>query len=57
MLIRIMGCKKREENINKMLEGLPKETQIIWDEKKDVTESRYYSWRWYPIRPFKDTSA
>lgn len=37
MLIRIMGCEKREENINKILEELPKETQIIWDQKKNVT--------------------
>lgn len=26
-----MACKEREENINKMLSSLPKETEIIWD--------------------------
>ena len=31
MLIRIMACKEREKNINKMLETLPDETEIIWD--------------------------
>ena len=39
MLIRIMWCKEREENINKMLESLPKETEVIWDEKKDVIDT------------------
>ena len=34
-----MGCKKREENINKMLDGLPENTEVIWDEKKDVTDT------------------
>lgn len=31
MLIRIMACREREENINKMLSSLPDETEIIWD--------------------------
>lgn len=31
MLIRIMGCKEREENINKMLSALPDDTEVIWD--------------------------
>lgn len=31
MLIRIMACKEREENIKKMLSSLPKETEVIWD--------------------------
>ena len=39
MLIRIMWCKEREENINKMLEELPKKTEVIWDEKKDVIDT------------------
>ena len=31
MLIRIMACKEREDNIKKMLSSLPKETEVIWD--------------------------
>ena len=31
MLIRIMGCREREENINKMLSTLPESTEVIWD--------------------------
>lgn len=31
MLIRIIACKEREDNINKMLSSLPKETTPIWD--------------------------
>ena len=31
MLIRIMWCKEREDNIKKMLSSLPKETEVIWD--------------------------
>jgi hypothetical protein len=31
MLIRIMACKEREDNINKMLSSLPPETECIWD--------------------------
>lgn len=31
MIIRIMACKEREDNINKMLSSLPKETEVIWD--------------------------
>jgi GR25 family glycosyltransferase involved in LPS biosynthesis len=31
MLIRIMWCHEREDNINKMLSSLPKETEVIWD--------------------------
>ena len=31
MLIRIMGCHEREDNINIMLSSLPKETEVIWD--------------------------
>ena len=39
MLVRIMWCKEREENINKMLEGLPENTEVIWDQKKDVVDT------------------
>jgi hypothetical protein len=31
MLIRIIACKEREDNINKMLSSLPKEATPIWD--------------------------
>lgn len=31
MLIRIMGCREREYNINKMLSSLPAETEVILD--------------------------
>jgi len=31
MLIRIMWCHEREDNINKMLSSLPKKTEVIWD--------------------------
>lgn len=31
MLIRIMACKEREDNINKMLSSLPSKTECIWD--------------------------
>ena len=31
MLIRIVACKEREDNISKMLSSLPKETTPIWD--------------------------
>jgi hypothetical protein len=34
-----MGCKEREENINKMLESLPENTEVIWDQKKDVVDT------------------
>lgn len=26
-----MACKEREDNVNKMLSSLPKETEVIWD--------------------------
>lgn len=32
MKIRIFACKEREDNVNKMLSSLPKETEVIWDE-------------------------
>ena len=35
MLIRIMWCKEREENINKMLSDLPENTEVIWDTDHD----------------------
>ena len=31
MLVRIMSCKEREDNINKMLSSLPPDTECIWD--------------------------
>lgn len=39
MLVRIMWCKEREDNINKMLQGLPENTEVIWDQKKDVVDT------------------
>ena len=39
MLIRIMGCKEREENINKMLEELWPEAEVVWDQKHDVIDT------------------
>lgn len=32
MLIRIMWCKEREDNINKMLSSLGQPAEVIWDE-------------------------
>lgn len=31
MLVRIMGCHEREDNIKKMLSSLPNDTEVIWD--------------------------
>lgn len=39
MLVRIMWCKEREDNINKMLKELPDYTEVIWDQKKDVVDT------------------
>lgn len=34
-----MWCKEREENINKMLSTLPKETEVIWDKNHDACDT------------------
>ena len=26
-----MACKEREDNVEKMLSSLPKETEVVWD--------------------------
>lgn len=39
MLVRIMWCKEREENINKMLSTLPENTEVIWDRYHDACDT------------------
>ena len=39
MLVRIMWCKEREENINKLIPQLWDNVEVIWDQKKDVVDT------------------
>lgn len=39
MLIRIMACKEREDNVNKMLSELWEGVEVIWDEKHNANDT------------------
>lgn len=39
MLIRIMACKEREEQVNNILESLWAPAEVIWDEKHSANDT------------------
>ena len=39
MLIRIIWCKEREENINKIIDEIWCKVEVIWDKEKNVIET------------------